>query len=345
MLAFIKREKIYILMILFIMAVNLINAGHARKEKEVLSEEKSLSSMTFQEMGITEDRVKDFFESERPSAAFFKYTIALGFFIFLAAIIFNIVFLFRRKRISLDEDLSRKVTLSSWGILDVIKASIVIIFTAYIIGIAEAFILKKLNIDMSMNLRMIFGTFFVDIIAALVIFYFIMVKYKEGIEVLGLRFSSFFKNILSGITSYIFMLPVLLAVLLFSIWILNHFGYSPPPQPVFEAFMEEKRNRVLLFLTIFVSVFGPIVEEIFFRGFMYSAIRKRVGVLGAAFLSASIFSLLHTNIAGFLPIMMLGVLLAYLYETTGSLVASITVHVLHNSAIICFVFFIKQLLT
>lgn len=108
--------------------------------------------------------------------------------------------------------------------------------------------------------------------------------------------------------------------------------------------MEEKRSRVLLFLTIFVSVFGPLVEEMFFRGFMYSAIKKRMGVLAAAFLSAAVFSLLHANIVGFLPIMALGVLLAYLYETTGSLVASMTVHILHNSAIICFVFFIKQLL-
>jgi len=101
---------------------------------------------------------------------------------------------------------------------------------------------------------------------------------------------------------------------------------------------------VLLFLTIFVSVFGPLVEEMFFRGFMYSAIKKRLGVLAAAVLSAVVFSLLHANIVGFLPIMALGVLLAYLYETTGSLVASMTVHILHNSAIICFVFFIKQLL-
>ncbi|MBU1006915.1 MAG: CPBP family intramembrane metalloprotease, partial [Candidatus Omnitrophica bacterium] len=59
---------------------------------------------------------------------------------------------------------------------------------------------------------------------------------------------------------------------------------------------------------------------------------------------AVVFSLLHANIAGFLPIMALGVLLAYLYEATGSLVASMTVHVIHNSVIIGFVFFIKEVL-
>jgi membrane protease YdiL (CAAX protease family) len=108
--------------------------------------------------------------------------------------------------------------------------------------------------------------------------------------------------------------------------------------------MEEKRSGILLFLTIFVAVFGPIAEEMFFRGFMYSAIKKRLGVLSAALLSAAIFSSLHTNIVGFLPIMTLGVLLAYLYETTGSLVASMTVHIVHNSIMIGFVFFIKELM-
>ena len=43
--------------------------------------------------------------------------------------------------------------------------------------------------------------------------------------------------------------------------------------------------------------------------------------------------------------MILGVLLAYLYETTGSLVASMAVHVLHNSIIVGFVFFIRELVT
>ena len=107
--------------------------------------------------------------------------------------------------------------------------------------------------------------------------------------------------------------------------------------------MEEKSSGMLLFLTLFVSMFGPVIEEMFFRGFMYSAIKKHLGFLGAAFLSASIFSILHTNIVGFLPIMALGVLLAYLYEKTGSLVAPMAVHILHNSIIVAFVFFIKEL--
>ena len=339
-MGFIRRERIYIWMLFFILAVNLINVGQAGKRHH--DEKGSLSAMTFEEMGITEGKVKDFFESERPSAKFFKYAIILGFFIFMASLILNIGFIFSRKKIDFKGGPYKAPI--SWGISDLIRASIIIIFTGYLIGIIESFMFKLFHLNIGLNLHMMLNTFFIDVAVTWVILYFVIVKYKQRLQVLGLRFGSIFNDILSGITAYIFILPLLFAALILSMWFLNLLGYSPPSQPVFEVFMEEKRTNVLLFLAILVSVFGPAVEEMFFRGFMYSAIRKRLGVLAAAFLSASIFSLLHTNIVGFLPIMVLGVLLAYLYEKTGSLVAPVAVHVIHNSIIVGFVFFIKKLI-
>jgi membrane protease YdiL (CAAX protease family) len=41
--------------------------------------------------------------------------------------------------------------------------------------------------------------------------------------------------------------------------------------------------------------------------------------------------------------MILGILLAYLYEKTGSLVPSITVHITHNLASLFMVFLVKAL--
>jgi len=340
MLNFIKREKIYILIALFILAINIVTSGQVKEE--TLIEEKPLSTMTFEEIGITEEKVKTFLESEGLRPRFFRYSIVLGFFIFIFSIMLNIWFIFSGKRIDLKALPYKRPV--SWNISDLIRASLVIVFIAYVIGMIGAVIFKLFSLKMSLNLSMILNTFFIDIAAGIVILCFVVRKYKQSLEVFGLRVSSFFKDILSGITGYIFMLPLLFTVLVISLWFLNMIGYTPPPQPVFEAFMEEERSRVLLFLTIFVSVFGPIIEEMFFRGFMYSAIKKRFGILMGAFLSASIFSILHTNIVGFLPIMTLGLLLAYLYEKTGSLVAPIIVHIIHNSVIIAFVFFVKELI-
>ena len=67
-------------------------------------------------------------------------------------------------------------------------------------------------------------------------------------------------------------------------------------------------------------------------------------MIAGVLLSGALFIVLHANIAGFLSIMILGVLMAFLYEATGSLVTSVSIHILHNSIIVCFVFFIKELL-
>ncbi len=338
MLNFIKREKIYILIVLFVVAVNLLSMNQVKKETPI--EEKPISSMSFEEIGVTEEKLKDFLDSESLKAKFFRYFIVLGFFIFISSILMNLWFIFRGRKIDLKSLSYRRPV--SWNILDIVRASLVIIFIAYTVGIIGAFIFKVFDLKMSMNLGMIFNTFFIDIAAGIVIVYFVVVKYKENLEALGLKVSSFFKDLLSGISGYILVLPLLFTALVISIWFLSIIGYTPPPQPVFEVLMKEERSKILLFLTIFVAVFGPIIEEMFFRGFMYSALKKRFGIFIAMILSASIFSILHTNIVGFLPIMTLGMLLAYLYEKTGSLIAPMIVHIIHNSIILTFVFFVKQ---
>ena len=221
---------------------------------------------------------------------------------------------------------------------------IIVMFLGYVLTASSSIILKLLHFNMDVNLLMILGTFFIDMMAGVVIFYFVLVKYREHLSSLGIAARGFYKNILSGITAYIFILPILIAVLILSLLFLNAVGYEAPTQPVFDIFLEERSGNVVFFLTIFVSILGPIIEEIFFRGFLYSAIRKRFGVIAGVLLSSALFSMLHTNIASFLPIMVLGILMAFLYETTSSLITPITVHILHNSIIVGFVFFIKELL-
>ena len=344
MIDFIRREKIYILLVFFILAVNIFNSKSKEEVKNShIQKEESLSGMTFNEIGLTEQKVRDYIASKEPKARFFRYGIIVGGFIFILAIFLNMAFIFFGRKPVLA--IGANKTFVSWGISDILRVCVVVIFLGYVVAIIESFLFKMFQFDIGLNLRMMLNTFIIDIAVGAAVVYFVAVKHGEKIQALGLRFSSCFRDILSGVTAYVFILPLLLIVLLLSIMVLNFFGYTPPPQPVFDVFMEERRSNVLLLLTLFVSVLGPVVEEVFFRGFMYSAIKKRFGVMVAIFLSASIFSLLHTNIVGFLSIMILGVLLAYLYEMTGSLVSSITVHIIHNSIIVGFVFFIKELMT
>ncbi|MBU1912701.1 MAG: CPBP family intramembrane metalloprotease [Candidatus Omnitrophica bacterium] len=371
---FIKKERIYIWMLIFILGISLLNIGHSRKKE--LADKRSISSMTFQDMGVTEEKIKLFFESEKPGAVLFKYGLFAGVFMLLAGVAMNLFFLLGKKKMEptrakargslggilsghylsaalrprfcgreciIPEKVPDKISVS-WGIADVLRAVIIVVFSGYMLGALTSAASKLFHFNIDPNLGMILGTFFIDVIAGIVIFYFVLVKYREKLSRLGIASAGFYKNVLSGITAYVFILPILISVLILSMLFLNSIGYKFQAQPVFDMFLEEKRSNVILFLTIFVSILGPIIEEIFFRGFLYSAVRKRFGVLSGVLLSAALFSMLHTNIAGFAPIMILGILMAFLYETTGSLIAPMAVHILHNSIIVGFVFFIKELI-
>nr|HPN66915.1 CPBP family intramembrane metalloprotease [Candidatus Omnitrophota bacterium] len=68
---------------------------------------------------------------------------------------------------------------------------------------------------------------------------------------------------------------------------------------------------------------------------------RRIGARNAIIAVSLVFSLLHLNIVSFFPILALGVLLAYLYERTGSIIPCIAVHVVHNTAVVFFVFLYK----
>jgi len=61
-------------------------------------------------------------------------------------------------------------------------------------------------------------------------------------------------------------------------------------------------------------------------------------------ISGFVFALIHWNAYVFLQIFVLGLMLAYLFEKTGSLVAPITVHICHNTVTLAFLISYKHFL-
>ena len=74
----------------------------------------------------------------------------------------------------------------------------------------------------------------------------------------------------------------------------------------------------------------PFAEELFFRGFFFAGLRRRLGFILAAMFSGFVFSLAHADLGLILPFTGVGMVLAYSYERTGSLYAPIGIHVLFN---------------
>ncbi len=87
----------------------------------------------------------------------------------------------------------------------------------------------------------------------------------------------------------------------------------------------------LLILTIFiVTILVPVSEEMLFRGLAYVALRNRFGKAVGMLLNALLFAMLHGLIFHFLPIFLIGLGLAFIYEKTRSLIPCIIAHTLIN---------------
>ncbi|MGD0834676.1 MAG: CPBP family intramembrane glutamic endopeptidase [Candidatus Dormibacteria bacterium] len=100
--------------------------------------------------------------------------------------------------------------------------------------------------------------------------------------------------------------------------------------------IRQEYGHDLVLAIVAVSVVAPVAEETFFRGFVYGWMRRRLGVPVAAVLSGCVFAAAHLSYGGpselllFLPLALLGVVLALLYEYSGSLLPGMAVHACFN---------------
>lgn len=97
-----------------------------------------------------------------------------------------------------------------------------------------------------------------------------------------------------------------------------------PLKRVFEQVVSEVGLPVLLILP-------PIAEEIFFRGFFLSGMRRRGGRWVAILITAAAFAFFHMEPAKYLTTGLLGLWLGYVTVATGSLYPAILAHLINNS--------------
>lgn len=78
---------------------------------------------------------------------------------------------------------------------------------------------------------------------------------------------------------------------------------------------------------------APIFEEFIFRGLIFGGLRRSFGVWPATLASAAVFAILHPAL-GMVPVFVLGVCTALVYERTRSLLAPMIVHAVYNACVI-----------
>jgi membrane protease YdiL (CAAX protease family) len=78
-------------------------------------------------------------------------------------------------------------------------------------------------------------------------------------------------------------------------------------------------------------VLAPVVEEILFRGILYPTLKQSGHRQLALWMSSGLFALIHANLMAFVPLIFLALVLTWLYEKTGDLLAPILTHALFNA--------------
>lgn len=140
----------------------------------------------------------------------------------------------------------------------------------------------------------------------------------------------------ASIGTYLFIGVLMQAVFLLA----ERFLPFPRGTP-FEALLQ--RPYSLFLIAAFSVTLGPLMEELFFRGFLYPVLKQRFGVIAATVATALPFALMHgaqygDSWASVLLIFVLGAVLATVREKTNSLAASFLVHTAYNGTIIMIIF-------
>ncbi len=151
-------------------------------------------------------------------------------------------------------------------------------------------------------------------------------KYKLSWSSLGLR--------LPKRGGYWFPLPLFFAALVvlgLYAAIVDALGIDPEgnvPEDAFDS------TAGIVFLGVLSLALAPFMEEVFFRGFLFGGLRGRLGLLGAAFASGLLFALPHYAGVGSLSLIpaigIIGMLFAWGYYYTGSLLAPVVAHFMFN---------------
>ncbi len=152
---------------------------------------------------------------------------------------------------------------------------------------------------------------------------------KAGISLwdVGFKLESL-RFLLWGIGGWLTAFPLVLTAFLIS-YLLNADAIRSQ-QDVSYLFLSSSPwgKLAMAFLAILIA---PPIEEFLFRGFLYPALRRELGVHLGITLSAFFFASIHHDVSRLLPLMALGALFAFLYEKQRSLVPPIIAHSLWNA--------------
>jgi uncharacterized protein len=120
--------------------------------------------------------------------------------------------------------------------------------------------------------------------------------------------------------------------------------WVPKNLPIDELFRDRSSAYML---AVFGVLMAPLVEELFFRGFLYPALAKHLGTVISVVLTAGAFAVIHQGqlAHAWVPLSWLffvGIVLTVVRAKTKSVATSVLIHIGYNATLFTIVFIATQ---
>ena len=178
---------------------------------------------------------------------------------------------------------------------------------------------------------------------------YIVLRYGQRLRDIGLRSLPRRAEVTAGVLLGLFMLAVdsLLLPLFTALaerfrhvdWVEAALRLEQEILAQLEKALPAQGPGTLLLALLAVAVAAPLGEEMLFRGWLFNALKRRLGLRAGLILSALLFTLPHAYFVGFVPVLLAGLLLAWVYHVSGSLWPGIVLHATVNTVAILAAYF------
>lgn len=224
-----------------------------------------------------------------------------------------------------------------WTALDGLISIIFLILLLVGIYFGTSKIISVINANSTINLNigsidnLTFSIFYgIQVLLMLgVVFFFAIYWRRSSFRDLGFRYYSIIKTVWY---TFLSLLLIFFVSFIYVLALRSVFGIEAPSSKIDE--LVRSGNVSGNILIVVTAVVAPFCEEIYFRGFLYSAFKKNFGVTIGIFLSSFLFAAAHLEPYSFIPIMVIGWILAYIFEKTKSIFTVIFLHSAYNLILI-----------
>jgi membrane protease YdiL (CAAX protease family) len=151
-------------------------------------------------------------------------------------------------------------------------------------------------------------------------------------EISGLDTVRLPKQVLYVVLALAVALPVMFTLKALSVLALEQLGWPVEDQRAVEMLLAANSTAMKIYMGVFAITIAPLAEEFIFRGLLFSAFKKAGWPKCGWVVVSVLFAAIHASAPIFLPLIAFALVLTWLYEKTGGLLAPVLAHGIFNAA-------------